>query len=1010
MKAARGRPLRPIGTAAAVVCLAACTFIGACRARDPLPLAPGVVHVRNLPADGPYRLRFSAPAGVFLHLDVEQRGVDVVVLLRDSAGRLLFEIDTPNGAKGTETVLVVTPSEGIHELIVEPFAPGAQGAFAFQVREVRPATKRDRVRAAAAAAFARAERYRLARDVERAAEGYVEALPHLAALGDQRRLAEAEWHLGEAFVTTGRLRRAAAHLEQSAARFRKLGDDLGEARALNDLGAAWRLIGELRRALAAYRRCLGLYRKGGNAAGEATAQANVGLALEAMGDHQGAIEQYEVALAQWRRLGVASEEAKVLQNLGSLHTLIGHDAAALDFHQKALALLSGEVDPERRASALIALGWSQYLSGHAGPALERFRAAIALAERLNRPLLLAGALDRCGSALRALGRHREAAAAYARALGQCRAAGSRTCEGNSLANLGWLDLAMDDPGRARPRLRRSLQLLAISGDANGEAYARVGLSQAERRLGNLQAAREQAEAAVRRVEQLRLGLRGPASRGQFLATRFDAYEEWVTLLLELDRREPGKGHALRGLEVAERARARLLVEQIADRSQEAVPHAAVLRAEIRTTEQRREMLAAEDPRDPRLPALDVVLRARWLELDRLDSQLSRRESAAASLGAREIQALADEGSLLVAYLLAEPASFAWTIDREEVVVHVLPGRESIERLARRTVAALVHGNEHAGRVAGDRVLEELAGAVLQLLAGRLAGHRRVVILADGALHLIPFAALPLRRPESPGEAEPLLVTHEVVMLPSATALAVQRRRLAKRPPAPRAVAVLADPIFNRDDGRLSAGAERRGAAWLDPRRFERLPYTADEARAIVSLVPPGEALLALGPAANRDLVVGGDLRRFRILHFATHGLLHPVLPERSGIVLSQLDSQGQPRDGFLSAPDVAPLDLPAELVVLSACETGLGRELRGEGLVGLTQSFFRAGARRVVVSHWTVRDRATAELMARFYRYLFGERLPPAAALRAAQLSLRAEEPWRRPFFWAGFSLHGDWR
>ncbi len=240
------------------------------------------------------------------------------------------------------------------------------------------------------------------------------------------------------------------------------------------------------------------------------------------------------------------------------------------------------------------------------------------------------------------------------------------------------------------------------------------------------------------------------------------------------------------------------------------------------------------------------------------------------------------------------------------------------------------------------------------------------------------------------------------------------RRLTDRKPAPGAIAVLADAVFSLDDDRLSRGKGdgsapgTRGFQPVGP--FQRLRYTGQEAREILRLVPGEEALLAMGPEADRDLVMRGTLGRFRIVHFATHGLLHPVLPERSGIVLSLFDVRGRRREGFLSAPDVAGLELPAELVVLSACQTGLGREMRGEGLVGLTQAFFRAGARRVVVSHWSVQDRATAELMARFYRGLFAERLPPAAALRAAQLSIRGEDKWSAPYFWAGFSLHGDWQ
>jgi CHAT domain-containing protein len=265
------------------------------------------------------------------------------------------------------------------------------------------------------------------------------------------------------------------------------------------------------------------------------------------------------------------------------------------------------------------------------------------------------------------------------------------------------------------------------------------------------------------------------------------------------------------------------------------------------------------------------------------------------------------------------------------------------------------------------------------------------------------------------ESVPLLVNHEIVLLPSATFLVQQRKRLAGRPPAPQDLAVLADPIFTPTDPRLARGregaaGEDRGDPTLGLGPLARLPFTADEAKAIARLVPADKRLVALGAAASRDLVTSGILSRYRILHFATHGLLHPVLPERSGLVLSLFDAAGRPRDGFLAAPDVAVLDLPADLVVLSACRSGLGRELRGEGLVGLTQAFFRAGARGVVVSSWDVQDRATAILMANFYTNLLHRHLPPAAALREAQLALRSQPTTTSPSLWAGFTLHGDWR
>jgi len=887
-------------------------------------------------------------------------------------------------------------------------------------------------RAVEESTFAQGERLRRSHDFEAAAAAYRAALPRLQAEGKYKEAAQTESGLGEALLATGELRQAAEALDRAAARFRSLGDRASEARALSLLGAAARRLGETGHALDAHQRALRLYRATGSGLGEATALNDIGLVLEVMGDLQGAIGHFEDALVLWRRLGPKSSEAVTLENLGRLYSLIGHDAEAIDLLQQAVKLLGNRANERQRASALLDLGWAHALAGKPEVALDCYREAISLAQRSGNRSTEMGAWDRRGSALRALHRFREAEESYERALAMSRAAGRRLDEGHTLANLGWLDLETGAFQRARQHLQRARELLASSGDPNGEVYARVGLSRAERRLSAFAAARTDAETAVRLVEELRTGLRGAASRGQFLATRYDAYEELVSLLLELDRREPAAGHARESLEIAERARARNLLEEMsAVRDAGTQPEAAVrqrsLQAEVQAMEERRQVLVARNPRDPRLPGLDAALRQRWLELDRLAPPSGPQQPGLAPATAAEIQALADDETLFIVYLLAEPESFAWTVDRHSVVAHRLPGRERIEKLTRRLVLALPHSQERAVQSTADSAARALSDAVLAPLAGRLAGRHRLAILADAALHLVPFGALPeptLSSPPLPGDVSAggrggrgvrdLLFRHEIVMLPSATVLRWQRRRLAGRPPAPGAVAVLADPVFSSDDERLSnkipAEDRNRSGNGFIPGPFRRLPYTAQEAEAILRLVPPQESFLALGLAARRDLVTGGDLSRFRILHFATHGLLDPILPERSGLVFSQVDERGRPRDGFLSAPAVAALDLPAELVVLSACQTGLGREIRGEGLVGLTQAFFRAGARRVVVSYWNVQDRATAELMARFYRSLLVEKLPPAAALRAAQLSIRQEEKWSAPSYWAGFALHGDWR
>jgi CHAT domain-containing protein len=167
---------------------------------------------------------------------------------------------------------------------------------------------------------------------------------------------------------------------------------------------------------------------------------------------------------------------------------------------------------------------------------------------------------------------------------------------------------------------------------------------------------------------------------------------------------------------------------------------------------------------------------------------------------------------------------------------------------------------------------------------------------------------------------------------------------------------------------------------------------------------------ALDFAASREAVLSGELRGYRILHFATHTVADTRFPELSGLVLSQVDAGGRPRSGFVRLPDLYELDLAADLAVLSGCRTALGRELRGEGLMGLTRGFEAAGVPRVVGSLWRVEDRATAEIMTRFYRAMWHEGASPVAALRTAQRAVRRDPRYRDPHFWAGFVYQGDWR
>src|SRR5262249_29455127 len=240
--------------------------------------------------------------------------------------------------------------------------------------------------------------------------------------------------------------------------------------------------------------------------------------------------------------------------------------------------------------------------------------------------------------------------------------------------------------------------------------------------------------------------------------------------------------------------------------------------------------------------------------------------------------------------------------------------------------------------------------------------------------------------------------------------------IGRKPPT-KLLAVFADPVFDAAGAKPSPEVSRllehvgevsgdSAVMWKIP----RLPYTAQEADRILAVAGGSTNWKATGFQASRAAAISGRLSDYRYIHFATHGLLDTERPNLSALVLSQVDAKGQPQDGFLRVGVIYNTRLSADLVVLSACQTGLGKEVRGEGLMGLTRAFFYAGAPRVVVSLWNVNDRATAELMAAFYRGMLREGKRPAEALREAQAEMRRDKRWASPYYWAAFVQHGEWR
>jgi CHAT domain-containing protein len=912
-------------------------------------LAPGVLDEALLHGGAERVYLFDLVAGQYAELVADQQGIDVEVSLRAPGGGLVETIDSFNGIIGPEPLPVVAGMDGRFRLEVRSRNSGAPaGRYVLRLDALRPATARDLGRVDAErrlAAGVRLYQEDTPASLQAALAQGQEALVRFRTLELPGREAGALFCLGKVYDRLDDRETATHFYRQALALFRVLGDEAGAGITLSNLGTLERLAGRPRRALALYRQALPLDRRSRNRPEEAQTLNSIGRAAMDLGESGEAISAFEQAISLDRRLGDRIAEGKALSNLGLLEMTLDQMPRALDHLGQAVALLEAPGDRRGLGVALARMGEARALAGHSRTeVLATFRRALRLQREAGDQSREAVTLHNLGWYYQRTGERRQAERIFRETLAIFRERGERANQAGALVSLGGIDLDLGRPAEAEASFAQAQALFGEIGDPGEEATALFGLARARRAAGRAPEALAAIEDAFVRIEALR---RKPATadlRMTFFATRQDVYELRIVLLAELARHAPRSDYAARALAASEETRSRSLLDLLA-------------RAHVR-------------------PAGSDAL-----------------------LSAREIQRqVVEEGTLLLEYFLGKERSFLWAVTPESIELFELPPQSLLEEEARNAAFLLAHSGRALARRQTGLALAGLSRRLLGPVAHRLRAGDRLLIVPDGALWGVSFAALP-----DPASGAPLVVGHEIVTLPSASVLPRLREAVAGRRPPPGTVAVVADPVFSAGDPRVTpAPAAPRAAP-----RFARLPFSRSEAQAILSVAPPSGTLAALDFAASREMVLSGRLARYRIVHFATHAVLNAETPELSGVVLSRVDPRGRPRDGLLRLGEIYRLHLPADLVVLSGCRTALGKEIRGEGLVGLTRGFFSAGARQVLVSLWPVEDRATAELMRRFYREMLGRRRPPAAALRAAQTSMWREEVWRSAYYWAGFVLQG---
>jgi CHAT domain-containing protein len=888
-------------------------------------------------------------------------------------------------------------------------------------------------------------------DRKKALELFNEALPLRKEGGDRVGEVNTLNNIGRAHSDIGELPAAIKHFIQSQQIVKELGDQRKEASLLNNLCVTHNDIGEYKKAIDLCQQALAIRQGLGDRASTATVLGNMGNGYSNLGEYQKALDLYTEGLAIHKAYSTRHNQAIPLNNIGWLYATLGEYQKAIDYYTESLKIFREVGDQFREGNTLsnIAVNYADLKDFR--KALEINLEVLRLRRAVNNLEGEAITLNNIASCYMNLGDKQQALDFYNQSIALHRKVGNPTHLATALRNIGTLYRDhLGEPQKALDYFNEGLQMARAIGDRNSAAGILSHIALLERNRGNLTQARGRIEEALANVEALRIDVKSHKLRTSFLASVRNYYEFDIDVLMRLHKAHPAEGYDVAALEASERGRARSLLELLKEARaeiREGIDPALIerelsLRQTISAKAELQTGMLSRKHTEAQAVAAAKELDDLATEYEQLQAQIRVKSPRYAALtqpvplGVKALQQrVLDDETLLLEYALGKEKSFLWALTPTSIQSFELPKRADIEQQAQRLYELLTARNSNPPKETleqrrqriqlAETEYAKVAATLGQMLLGPVAAelkNKRLLIVGESILQYVPFAALP--NPAAAG-SPPLVVSNEIITLPSASVVGVLRQEAATYQAPAKTLAVFADPVFSNQDPRVSASGKnpeskadaasslaeaRRSATESGLGELTRLRFSRQEADEIGRFAAERLKLAAVDFAASRTLAMSTDISQYRIVHFAAHGLINNTHPDLSGVVLSLVDEQGRPQNGFLRLYDIYNLKLAADLVVLSACQTALGKAVRGEGIVGLTRGFMYAGARRVVASVWQVDDRATAELMRRFYQRMLGEGSSPSAALRAAQVSMWREKRWQAPYYWAAFTIQGEWK
>lgn len=853
-------------------------------------------------------------------------------------------------------------------------------------------------------------------DDTRRLDHYQRSLALFQRLDDRGEQGRVLYGLGLFYRDRGDLAEALDALSQALTLRHAAGDVPGELITLLALIGVYQSQGEIQKASECATTALALSRSPGGEGWEASVLQALASLQRSRGELGEAVASLRSARDLYDRSGYRQMEARALYNLASLYKDLGDFEEAQRSYEQALALF-GDQHPDVEVRILNGIGRIRHLQGDPQAATGYFERALTLARERDLPFGISDALAFLGAAAVDQGRPQDGLQLLEKALALRRERRERLAEADTLLEIAKAWQAQGDLDRASALFRDTLALGKQVGNASLEAACLFHWAVLDRQRGDLRPALRRIEDAIRRIESVRSGVASEKLRVTYLASKRAWYELYVDLLMRLEEAEPGRGYAAAALEASERARARGLLDLIAEGridlqegiAPELKQRETDLGARLSWVQERLGEELARDPESDRAAGLRAQLDQLGEKMEQLAEEVRTRHPRYAEvryptpLRLAEIQGLLDGRTALLEYFVGREASFLFVVTQDEIAAHRLPRADELEPRVQELRKTL----ERPGILTLGRFRME-AGDLHKILLGpaaaRLAKTPNLLISPDGPLSFVPFEVL-LSEPTRGAayrDLAYLLAEHAVSYVPSASVLeSLREPRPAPvaDPVSPKGLVAFGDPIH--PEAQIASSPVRAAVSpWAPP----PLPGSNLEVRAIAGLYPASEVALYLRETATEENVKANPLlQTARRIHFATHGFVDEARPQLSYLMLTRGPASAE--DGRLQVFEIFNLRLNADLVTLSACQTGLGKQVSGEGMVGLTRAFLYAGARSLVVSLWPVSDRSTPDLMSSFYRHMEGTGTK-AEALRQAKLERvkAGEEPYR----WAPFTLAGD--